>query len=35
MMKPFHIGVILESFRLPILEALDAAKSIGAEGIQV
>ena len=35
MMKPFHIGVMLESFRLPILEALDAAKSIGAEGIQV
>lgn len=34
-MKTFPIGVILESFRLPILEALDKAQELGVQGIQV
>ena len=33
-MSGFPIGVLLESFRLPIPEALDAAASLGAQGIQ-
>lgn len=34
-MKSFPIGVILESFRLPLFEALDKAKALGVQGIQV
>lgn len=34
-MYGFPIGVMLESFRLPVDEALDRAAAIGAEGIQV
>ena len=34
-MKQFPIGVMLESFRLPTLEAMDAAVKIGAQGIQM
>lgn len=34
-MKPFHIGAMLESFRLPIPEALKTAAGLGVEGIQV
>ena len=34
-MKKFPIGVILDSFRKPVLEALDLAKQLGAQGIQV
>ena len=31
----FKIGVMLESFRLPDREAIEAAKKVGAEGIQM
>ena len=31
----FKIGVMLESFRLPDKEAIEAAKKVGAEGIQM
>ena len=34
-MKQFPIGVMLESFRLSTLEAMDAAAKIGAQGIQM
>ena len=34
-MKQFPIGVMLESLRLPTLEAMDAAVKIGAQGIQM
>ena len=34
-MKNFKLGVILESFKLPLDEALDAAKKIGADGVQI
>lgn len=34
-MKSFPIGVMLESFRLPVDEALDKAREVGAQGIQV
>ena len=34
-MKSFPIGVMLESFRLPVLEALENAKRLGVQGIQV
>lgn len=34
-MKQFPIGVMLESFQLPKLQALDAAMKIGAQGIQM
>ncbi len=34
-MYNFPIGVIIESFRLPLDEALKAAKDIGADGIQM
>ncbi len=33
-MSAFPIGVMLESFRLPIPQALDAAARLGAQGIQ-
>ena len=33
-MSKFSIGVMLESFRLPIPEALRAAAQLGAQGIQ-
>ena len=34
-MKCFPIGVMLESFRLPVSEALEKAKKLGVQGIQV
>ena len=34
-MYQFPIGVILESFRKPIPEAVDAAAKLGAKGLQV
>jgi len=34
-MRPFKIGVIVDSFRLPLYEGIKAAKAVGAEGIQV
>lgn len=34
-MAKFPIGVMLESFRLPTLQALDAAVKVGAKGIQM
>ena len=34
-MKKFPIGIILDSFRKPILEALDLTAALGADGIQV
>lgn len=34
-MRSFPIGVMLESFRLPINEALDKAHDLGVQGIQV
>ncbi len=34
-MKRFPIGIILDSFRKPILEALDLTSALGADGIQV
>ena len=34
-MYAFPIGVIVDSFRLPLAQALAKAKSIGASGIQV
>lgn len=34
-MSSFPIGVILESLRLPVIEALDTVKELGAQGIQV
>lgn len=34
-MYPFSIGVMLDSFRLPRLEALQSARNVGATGIQV
>ena len=34
-MKSFPIGVMLESFRLPVSEALEKAKKLGVQGIQV
>lgn len=34
-MKKFPIGILLESFRLPVAEALSAAKALGVAGIQV
>ncbi len=34
-MKSFPIGVILESFRLPYMEALNKARDLGVQGIQV
>lgn len=35
MMPDFKIGVILDSFRLPIPEAISKAREVGAQGIQV
>lgn len=34
-MRSFPIGIMLESFRLPINEALDKAHDLGVQGIQV
>ena len=34
-MYPFSIGVILDSFRLPIPEAVKKAHEVGAQGLQV
>ena len=34
-MKRFHIGVILDSFRTPLYEAMKSAHALGAEGFQV
>lgn len=34
-MKPFRIGVMVESFRLPLAEGLEAAKALGADGVQI
>lgn len=34
-MYPFSIGVLLESFKLPTLEALDKAKELGMSGVQI
>jgi len=34
-MRPFKIGIISDSFRLPLYEGIKAAKNAGAEGIQV
>lgn len=34
-MYPFSIGVLLESFKLPVLEALDKAKELGMAGVQI
>lgn len=34
-LKKFPIGVILDSFRKPVLEALDITRQLGAQGIQV
>ena len=34
-MYQFPIGVILESFRKPIPEVVDAAAKLGAKGLQV
>ncbi|MBQ4226676.1 MAG: sugar phosphate isomerase/epimerase [Clostridia bacterium] len=34
-MKKFPIGIILDSFRKPVLEALDLTAKLGADGIQV
>lgn len=34
-MYPYKIGVINESFRLPVYECVKKAKEVGAEGIQV
>jgi L-ribulose-5-phosphate 3-epimerase len=34
-MLPFRIGVLADSFRLPMSEALHKAKEVGAEGVQV
>ena len=34
-MKKFHLGVMLESFRLPWQEALTVASKMGADGVQM
>lgn len=34
-MKNFSIGVMVDSFKVPLFEGLDKAKSIGAQGIQL
>ena len=34
-MKSFPIGVIIESFKKPLLECLDLTKAIGAQGLQL
>ena len=34
-MYPFKIGVMLDSFRLPVDEALDKAAGIGGQGLQI
>ena len=34
-LKKFPIGIIVDSFRKPMLEALDLTAQLGAQGIQV
>ena len=34
-MKPFKIGVMVDSFRLGIAEGIRKAAEVGAEGIQI
>ncbi len=34
-MKPFSIGVIADSFRLPIRESIEKAREVGADGVQI
>lgn len=34
-MNHFPIGVLLESFQLPVLEALDKARELGMDGVQI
>ncbi|NBJ89347.1 sugar phosphate isomerase/epimerase family protein [Acutalibacter sp. 1XD8-36] len=34
-MYKFPIGVLLESFKLPIIESLDKAKELGMDGVQI
>lgn len=34
-MNDFKLGVLLESFRLPVKEAIKSAESIGADGVQI
>lgn len=34
-MYNFPIGVLLESFKLPVLEALDKARELGMDGVQI
>lgn len=34
-MYNFPIGVLLESFKLPVMEALDKAKELGMDGVQI
>lgn len=34
-MSRFSIGVLLESFRLPVGEALTQARKVGAQGVQI
>lgn len=34
-MYNFPIGVLLESFKLPVIESLDKAKALGMDGVQI
>ena len=34
-MKPFKIGTLTESFRLPLYEGIQKAKSLGVDGVQL
>ena len=34
-MYPFSIGVMLDSFRMSVPEALKKASSLGAQGVQI
>ena len=34
-MSDFAIGVMLDSFRLPVKEALKKAREVGASGVQI
>ena len=34
-MKDFQIGVMLDSFRLPVRDAIEKARALGAEGVQI
>ena len=33
--KDFKLGVLLESFQLPVKEAIKSAEKIGADGVQI